>query len=87
MFCFDRMGFHEKFPFHVSMSIAIAIVLVFCLPITYIIWNKNNQKKRPISLREGPREGGLLEGPTGRKGKGESDPILIVIENVFLKWG
>lgn len=30
---------------------------------------------------------GLLEGPTERKGKGESDPILIVIENVFLKWG
>lgn len=38
-------------------------------------------------MREGPQEGGLLEEPTGRKEKGESDPILIVIENVFLKWG
>lgn len=87
MFCFDRVGSHEKIPFHVNMSIAIAIVLVFCLLITYIIRNK---KKEAISLRKGPWGGdgrGLLEGPTGRKGKGESDPILIVIENVFLKWG
>lgn len=33
------------------MSIAIAIVLVFCLLITYIIWDK---KKEAISLRKGP---------------------------------